>query len=184
MRAEWVASSLALYLRSRCIQHTTITTADAQISAASSRLNWYPCQFKWTRPFRWKTKCGFCACGITFQTCCTEFKAEWIYKSYTFTECEGNTVLHTSVYFRPSHKGFIIFHCPSSLQFCIILHPPTNDFGSHTTVFLWLRPFNRVPQWSCHKSIGKTKTKNQMHKFRILSVHYFFGCCQHNFEVN
>ena len=50
---EWVASTL----------HTTsehgvssITTADAHISAASSRLNWRPRRFKWTRPFRRKTK--------------------------------------------------------------------------------------------------------------------------------
>ena len=63
-RMEWVASTL----------HTTsehgvssITTADAHTSAASSRLNWRPCQFKWTRPFRVKTKSGFCACAITFQ---------------------------------------------------------------------------------------------------------------------
>jgi len=31
------------------------------------------CRFKWTRPFRRKTKSGFCACAITFQTqstCC------------------------------------------------------------------------------------------------------------------
>jgi hypothetical protein len=59
---EWVASTL----------HTTsehgvssITTADAHNSAASSRLNWRPCRFKWTRPFRRKTKSGFCACAIT-----------------------------------------------------------------------------------------------------------------------
>jgi hypothetical protein len=64
-RMEWVASSL----------HTTselgvssITTADAHTSAASSRLNWRPYRFKWTRPFRWKTKSGFCAGAITFQT--------------------------------------------------------------------------------------------------------------------
>ena len=62
---EWVASTL----------HTTsergvssITTADAQNSAASSRLNWRPRRFKWTRPFRRKTKSVFCACAITFQT--------------------------------------------------------------------------------------------------------------------
>ena len=62
---EWVASTL----------HTTsehgvssITTADAQTSAASIRLNWRICRFKWTRPFRLKTKSGFCACAITFQT--------------------------------------------------------------------------------------------------------------------
>ena len=47
---------------------SSITTADAHTPAASSRLNWRPCQFKWTRPFRRKTKSGFCACAITFQT--------------------------------------------------------------------------------------------------------------------
>ena len=62
-RMEWVASTL----------HTTsehdvssITTADAHTSAASSRLYWCPCRFKRTRPFRRKTKSGFCACAITF----------------------------------------------------------------------------------------------------------------------
>ena len=31
---------------------SSITTADAHTSAASSRLNWRPRLFKWTRPFR------------------------------------------------------------------------------------------------------------------------------------
>ena len=64
-RMEWVASTL----------HTTsehgvssITTADPHTSAASSRLNWRPRRFKWTRLFRRKRKPGFCACAITFQT--------------------------------------------------------------------------------------------------------------------
>ena len=63
-RMQWVASTL----------HTTsehgvssITTADAHTSAASSRLNWRPRRFKWTPPFRQKTKSGFCACAIIFQ---------------------------------------------------------------------------------------------------------------------
>jgi len=63
-RMQWVASTL----------HTTsehgvssITTADAHTSAASSRLNWRPRRFKWTRPFRRKTKSGFGACAVTFQ---------------------------------------------------------------------------------------------------------------------
>ena len=86
-RMEWVANTL----------HTTsehgvsnITTADAHTSAASSRLNWRPppadlnglvrfaerrssCRQNWRplRPFRRKTKSGFCACAITFQTQCT-----------------------------------------------------------------------------------------------------------------
>jgi hypothetical protein len=64
-RMEWVASTL----------HTTsergvssITNANAHTSAASSRLHWRPRRFKWTHPFRQKTKSGFCACAITFQT--------------------------------------------------------------------------------------------------------------------
>jgi hypothetical protein len=64
-RMEWESSTL----------HTTsehgvsnITTADAHTSTASSRLNRHNCRFKWTRPFRRKTKSGFCACAITFQT--------------------------------------------------------------------------------------------------------------------
>jgi len=64
-RMQWVASTL----------HTTsehgvssITTTDVHTSVASSRLNWSPRRFKWTRPFRRKTKSGFCACAITFQT--------------------------------------------------------------------------------------------------------------------
>ena len=64
-RMVWVASTL----------HTTsehgvssITTADAYTSADSSRLNWRPRRFKWTRPFSRKTKSGFCACAVAYQT--------------------------------------------------------------------------------------------------------------------
>jgi hypothetical protein len=70
-RMEWVTSTL----------HTTsghgvssITTAVAHTLAASSRLNWRPYRFKWTRPFRRKTKSGFSACAITFQTQSTNEK--------------------------------------------------------------------------------------------------------------
>jgi len=45
-----------------------ITQADAHTSVASSRLNWRPHRFKWTGPFRGKTKSDFCACAITFRT--------------------------------------------------------------------------------------------------------------------
>jgi hypothetical protein len=43
-------------------------STDPHSSAASNRLNWPPRWFKWTHPFLWKTKSGFCACAITFQT--------------------------------------------------------------------------------------------------------------------
>ena len=67
-RMEWVASTL----------HTTsehgvssIATADAHTSAASSRLNWCPRRLKLTCPFRRKTIPGFCECAITFQLAST-----------------------------------------------------------------------------------------------------------------
>jgi hypothetical protein len=64
-RMEWVASTVHTTLEHGV---SSITTADAHISAAGSLLNWRLRRFKWTRPFRRKTKSGFCACAITFQT--------------------------------------------------------------------------------------------------------------------
>jgi len=62
---EWVPRTLHTTLKHGV---SSITTADAHTSAASSRLNWCPRRFKWTRPFRRKTKSGFCACAIKLQT--------------------------------------------------------------------------------------------------------------------
>jgi hypothetical protein len=67
-RMEWVASTKSVLHTTSELGVSSITNADAHTSAASSRLNWRTCLFKWTRPFRWKTKSGFCACAITFQT--------------------------------------------------------------------------------------------------------------------
>jgi len=64
-RMEWVASTLHTISEHGV---SSITTADTHNSAASSRLNWRPRRFKWTRPFCRKRKSGFCACAITFQT--------------------------------------------------------------------------------------------------------------------
>jgi len=61
---EWVASTLHTSSENGV---SSITTADAHTSAATSQLNLRPCRFKWTRLFRWKTKSGFCVCAITFQ---------------------------------------------------------------------------------------------------------------------
>jgi hypothetical protein len=67
-RMEWVASTLHTTSEHGVSSITAITTTDAHTSAASSRMNWRPRRFKWTRPFRRKTKSGFCACAIIFQT--------------------------------------------------------------------------------------------------------------------
>jgi len=61
---EWVASTL----------HTTSEHGVSSITTADRRprlrvVDWTdaPCRIKWTRPFRRKTKSGFCECAITFQ---------------------------------------------------------------------------------------------------------------------
>ena len=69
-RMEWVDSTFHTTLEHSV---SSITTADAYSSAASSRLNWRPCRFKWNRPFRRKTKSGFCTCAIAFQTRSTHY---------------------------------------------------------------------------------------------------------------
>ena len=61
---EWVAGTHTTSERGV----SSITYADAHTSAASSRLNWRSRRFKWTHPFRRKTKSSFCACAIAFQT--------------------------------------------------------------------------------------------------------------------
>ena len=68
-RGNWRMESVASTLHT-ISEHgvSSITTADAHTSAASSQLNWRLCRFEWTRPFRRKTKYGCCACAITFQT--------------------------------------------------------------------------------------------------------------------
>ena len=83
-RMEWVASTL----------HTTsehgvssITNADAHTSAASSRLNWCPRWFKCTRPFRRKTKSGFCACAVTFQLASTHLRQEGLTANEAIKQC-------------------------------------------------------------------------------------------------
>jgi len=73
-RMEFIASTVHTASEHGVSSITTITTADAHTSAASSRLNWRPRRFKWTRPFRRKTKSVFCACAITFQTQSTNFE--------------------------------------------------------------------------------------------------------------
>ena len=84
---EWVASTLHT-TSELCV--SSITTADAHTSAVSSRLKWLPCRFKWTRPFRRKTKSGFCACAITFQTQPNSF--------YSCAELNGCNMFFTTKY--------------------------------------------------------------------------------------
>ena len=75
--ANWVGSQYSYATSEQDV--SSITTADLHASAASSRLNWRPRWFKWTRLFCWKMKSGFCACAITFQMQSTYFAYIYIY---------------------------------------------------------------------------------------------------------
>ena len=66
-RLEWVTSKRHMTAEHRLARAVQTLQADVHSSPASSRLNWRPRRFKWTRPFRRKKKSGFCACAITFQ---------------------------------------------------------------------------------------------------------------------
>jgi len=80
-RMELVDSTFHTTLEHGVSSITTITTAETHTWAASSRLNWRYHRFKCTWPFRRKTKSGFCACVITFQTQSTTvtcFQAFWL----------------------------------------------------------------------------------------------------------
>ena len=93
-RMDWVASTLHTTLEHGVSIITSNTTADAHTSAAISRLNWLPRRFKWTLTFRRKTKSGFCACTITFQTHLKTNKARAVpthsMKSYRSAEIESS----------------------------------------------------------------------------------------------
>jgi len=105
-RMEWVASTL----------HTTsqhvapsITTADSHNSAASIRLNLRPRRFKWTRPFRRKTKSCFCVCAIKFQTQSTKDLVEPLHQS------SGNAG-------EGSPETFVSIRCSNYFTFSIHLY--------------------------------------------------------------
>jgi len=104
MRMEWVASRLALYVGTRSIHSLS---ADPHSSTANSRLNWHPRRFKWTRPFRWKTKSGFCACAITFRTCYNEvLNISWINLMFErFIVRKERKASSKSSLFSPSYRG-------------------------------------------------------------------------------
>jgi len=107
---DWVASTL----------HTTsengvssISIADEHTSAASSRLNWRPCGFKWTRPFRRKTKSGFCACSITFQMHSTVWS---FYRVVWCSEEPAATLIRVDSKALELRKSKYFLNCPSSYR--------------------------------------------------------------------
>ena len=107
-RMKWVANTLHTPTEHGV---SSITTADAHTSAARGRLNWRPRRFKWTRPFRRKTKSGFCACAITFQLASTEVN-EWSY-TYACPICLGTPVVRSC-----KNAGFCLLFANGTTCFC------------------------------------------------------------------
>ena len=65
-RMEWVAKQASFWLGTVHPVLLQSFFAYPHSKKASTRLNWHPRRYKWTRPFRWKSESGFCACAITF----------------------------------------------------------------------------------------------------------------------
>jgi len=149
---EWVASTLHTTLEHGV---SSITTADAHTSAASSRLNWRPCRFKWTRPFRRKTKFVFCVCAITFQThtrCAYRKKIQSMFKGLTLhatiSAWKGQCVCkllkvwkwreqRVKLLFSSSEESFIF-----SLLITNFLFRMSETFTAQLNTFLCYRPFS------------------------------------------
>ena len=116
-RMECVASTLHT-TSEHCV--SSITTADTNTLAASNQLNWRPSRFKWSRPFRRRTKSVFCACAITFYPASTSWLLMRQYHTYALMVCRGTTFciyrsLHCSKFKWMCHLYFWL--CPSSLFF-------------------------------------------------------------------
>ena len=93
---DWVISTL----------HTTsehgvssIITADAHTSAASSQQNWLHRRCKWIRPFRRKTKSSVCACAMTFRTQSTVYSRRNSppFRGNVLPSSSGNTLTQPTV---------------------------------------------------------------------------------------
>jgi len=129
-RMELVASTL----------HTTsehgvssITTADAHTSAASSPLNWRPSWFKWTRPFRRKTKSGFCACAITFQTQSNSKKIA----SASIQKFLCGRVITFYCYLHSAHSAIAVMSSSKELPMTFMISQKDTVHSCHQFVCVW-----------------------------------------------
>jgi hypothetical protein len=114
---EWVARTLQTNSEHGV---SSITTADAHTSTASSRLNWPPpppADLNGLVRFARKTNSGFCACAITFQLASTNVQDNVLplLSSWTTSKLEAartfETLVHTSQSTREKlynvNRGFI-----------------------------------------------------------------------------
>jgi len=157
-RMVWVASTLHNTSEHAVSSITTITTADAHTTAESSRMNWHPCRFIWIRPFRRKTKSGFCACVITFHTQSKYFARD----TYTSTKPKFHwleAVANTRTYSSTTYSYFIRDFTASLTQVLILCSTFSN------VIFVWLTVIHNTA------ILTKNHTKSSMktfYRFRVL----------------
>jgi len=94
-RMEWAAKQASVWLGKVHPVLLQSFSPDLHSKKASTRLNWHPSWYKWTRPFRWKTESGFCACDITFRLHSTSLEEYGVRRTHK-----------VAVFFSP-----FIFHC-------------------------------------------------------------------------
>jgi len=139
-RMEWVASTLHATTE---LGVSSITTADAHTSAASSRLNWRSRRYKRTRPFRRKTKYGFCACAITFQ-----LASRWIEYSYG-TLVERYWKVTTPPVLREK---------PAPVSLCLAqITPITLIFSGYWGLFSGVKRSGKIDNWLLYNAKFKNR---------------------------
>ena len=121
-------------------------------------------RFKWTRPFGRKTKCGFCACAITFQTQSTPYRAANNVSNFS-SPVPASTTLPTKLLYRqdkcapPGNLRPDIFnqflppstHNKSTVIPATPLAPPLRSFLSHIQVCQDISAIWRISRNDAHR---------------------------------
>ena len=132
-----------------------------------------PGRFKWTRLFRRKTKSGFCACYITFQTQSTDLVEVTVSYSWSCLfegeDCVLEFVCLYSVFFLRGKKSrnFILVAMLGVFYFCVVF----NKSG------IWRNILSEIADMNFRKNSGcgrRRKTGEVMELIIIIII--FFNC--------
>ena len=175
-RMEWVASTLHT-----SSEHgvSSITSVDAHTSAASGRLNWRPHQFKWSRPFRRKTKSGFCACAITFQLACTICIVHMPLLGLSVLLCvakcrESTCTCHKGIWVGGGIKPLI--HNLSSSWGWVVRATAALHMGEEQLITIWgwagMAPEMIWMPWRLEKSLARNGNQTMFPSLPSYRLHY------------
>ena len=145
-------------------------------------------RFKWTRPFGRKTKSGFCACVITFQTQSTSHQdivGDWKHSStisYSQQEMEVSGHHHTTVYLPQWKETRYAKHRPALHALTQLLQcnslPVTihSDFllnnNNRLMFVIWTQRFFGGTKWWFKYYLYEFKKKGKVHLFTGTEVLY------------